>query len=593
MPTATMSDKVWSFEQLTYHVKSEDPEVRYWAVERLVRDYQDQATGPIAILLLDDHDQTPNLVAEHLGEHGDKEHYSILTRAFRRMGGQTPGLCFEALVKLGYPEAVGLARGALEKGNLPAPAIAMVLEALAGLDSEPARALVHETLERRVELLVEPGALRALLRVSANADFPSVVTHLARSLQWRGLGQAGELFRALTDDLEADDCGWCIRTGPDGRIDLKKTIRAIESAYDCEILSEHGPLPVEEIGAPARPRPGLEAALKMERPRGISREVVRELTQGLRAGDPIAVETSLEAFIRAKAAIVPRLPGDTLPDRIAAFAAALASPDHRPDAERLGPAYHQWLVSALISAAIKLVRYRNYRLEVERAEGNLDALLSLLEEETAFLTEVLPPAIVRAAAGSSSMAIGACVRLLESRGPFFPKVLALETLGMLKAEDHVPEVLDYLADDNSYIYTSAEKALGAIGEAIVPAARGRIEAGALDTDSAESIAMLLARLGTKPAMDLALSQVEFFIEEIGAGQTAEWFSLFGTRELLDPLRKVLSRDPARAGQAVLLLAAIHNVRLPEEDSIRAAIEDYWRKQGGEGEEDEGSGRYVM
>lgn len=588
-----MSEKVWSFEELTYHVKSEDPEVRYWAVERLIRDYPDQATGLIAILLLDDHDQTPNLVAEHLGEHGSEEHFSILTRAFRRMGGQTPGLCFDALVKLGYPDAVSLARGALEKGNLPASAIAMVLESLSGLETEAARMLVHETLERRVELLVEPGALRALLRVSGNADFPDVVTHLARSMQWRGLGQAGELFRTLTDDLEADDCGWCIRTGPDGRIDLKKTIRAIEAAYDCEVLNEQGPLPVEETGAPSRPRGGLEAALKMERPKGISREVVKELTQRLRAGDPIAVESSLEAFIRAKAAIVPRLPGDTLPDRIAAFAAALTSPEHRLDAERLGPAYHQWMVSALISSAIKLVRYRNYRLEVERAEGNLDALLSLLEEETAFLTEVLPVAISRAVSGDSTTAIGACVRLLESRGPFFPKVLALETLGLLKAEDHVPEILDYLADDNSYIYTSAEKALGAIGEAIVPAARGRIEAGAIDTDSAESIAMLLARLGTRPAFDLAAAHIDFFIEEIGAGSTAEWFSLFGVRDLLDPLRKVVSRDPARAGQAVLLLAAIHNVRLPEEDSIRAAIEDYWRKQGGEGEQDEGSGRYVM
>src|SRR5436309_3013056 len=85
-----MSEKLWSYEQLVYHSKSEDPEVRYWAVERLVRDYPERAAGPIAILLLDDHDQTPNLVAEHLGRYGSAEHFSILTRAFRRMGGQTP-----------------------------------------------------------------------------------------------------------------------------------------------------------------------------------------------------------------------------------------------------------------------------------------------------------------------------------------------------------------------------------------------------------------------------------------------------------------------------------------------------------------------
>ena len=44
-----MSDKLWSFEQLVYHSKSEHPDVRYWAVERLVRDYPDAAAGPIAI----------------------------------------------------------------------------------------------------------------------------------------------------------------------------------------------------------------------------------------------------------------------------------------------------------------------------------------------------------------------------------------------------------------------------------------------------------------------------------------------------------------------------------------------------------------
>jgi len=589
-----MSEKLWSYEQLVYHSKSEDPEVRYWAVERLVRDYPERAAGPIAILLLDDHDQTPNLVAEHLGRYGSAEHFSILTRAFRRMGGQTPALCFEALVKLGYPDAVSLARGALEKGNLPSATIAIVLDALSTIDSDAARALVRETLDRHVELLVEPPAFQALLRISRSEDFPRIVAGLARALQWRGLGQAGELFRELTDDLECDDCGWCIRTGPDGRMDLKKTIRAIESSYDCEILAAAGPLPVEESGSASRTRGSLEAALRGERGRGMSEEVLRELTARLRSGDPVAVETGLESFIRAKAQIVPRLPGDTLPEKIAAFAAAIASPEHRPDAERLGPAYHQWIVSALLSAAVKLARYRSYRLEVERAEGNLDALLSLLEEETAFLSELLPPAIVRASGENPQPAVSACVRLLESRGPFFPKVHALETLGLFRAEEHVPEILDFLADENSYIYSAAEKALSQIGDAIVPAARGRIQADALDPNSAESLLLLLAGLGTREALDLAQSRLDFFLDEVGAGVAAEWLALLGVQELLEPLRKVLSRDTPRVGQAVLLLAAIHNVRLPEEESIRAAIEDFWRKQGSDGEgEDEGSGRYVM
>src|SRR2546426_9988922 len=100
-----MSEKVWSYEQLAYHCKSEDPEVRYWAVERLIRDYPERASGAVAILLLDDHDQTPNLVAEHLGKYGGPEHLSILTRAFPRLGGATAGLCLPAPVSLGDTEA--------------------------------------------------------------------------------------------------------------------------------------------------------------------------------------------------------------------------------------------------------------------------------------------------------------------------------------------------------------------------------------------------------------------------------------------------------------------------------------------------------
>jgi len=49
-------------------------------------------------------------------------------------------------------------------------------------------------------------------------------------------------------------------------------------------------------------------------------------------------------------------------------------------------------------------------------------------------------------------------------------------------------------------------------------------------------------------------------------------SLFGTQELIDPLRDWLEEDPALVGQGVLLLGAIHNVRIPEEEDILRAIE---------------------
>jgi len=50
---------------------------------------------------------------------------------------------------------------------------------------------------------------------------------------------------------------------------------------------------------------------------------------------------------------------------------------------------------------------------------------------------------------------------------------------------------------------------------------------------------------------------------------------------------------------VLLLAAIHNVRVPEEPAIRRAIDDYWKKQpdGDEGSDEpetgDGSDKYLM
>ena len=90
------------------------------------------------------------------------------------------------------------------------------------------------------------------------------------------------------------------------------------------------------------------------------------------------------------------------------------------------------------------------------------------------------------------------------------------------------------------------------------------------------------------------------MEEVGAGSTAEWVSLFGTEELIDPLRDWLDEDPAVVGQGLLLLGAIHNVRIPEEDEILRAIEDERARQVGEPEDDgspgdpeDSGGNYVM
>jgi hypothetical protein len=56
---------------------------------------------------------------------------------------------------------------------------------------------------------------------------------------------------------------------------------------------------------------------------------------------------------------------------------------------------------------------------------------------------------------------------------------------------------------------------------------------------------------------------------------------------------------AQVGQAILLLAAIHNTRVSEEPGIRRAIDEFWKKHPEEGEDGEdpgpgdGSDKYLM
>jgi hypothetical protein len=99
-------------------------------------------------------------------------------------------------------------------------------------------------------------------------------------------------------------------------------------------------------------------------------------------------------------------------------------------------------------------------------------------------------------------------------------------------------------------------------------------------------------------LKVVLDHFDTFVDAAGAGDAARWMSLFGARELIDPLRRILPQDTAQVGQAVLLLAGVHNVRVPEEAAIRRAIDDYWKErpeesEGGESGPDDGSGKYVM
>jgi hypothetical protein len=94
---------------------------------------------------------------------------------------------------------------------------------------------------------------------------------------------------------------------------------------------------------------------------------------------------------------------------------------------------------------------------------------------------------------------------------------------------------------------------------------------------------------------------DWFMDSVGPGTTTEWVSLLGGEELIEPLRDWLEEDPAMVGQGLLLLGAIHNVTIPEEDEILQAIEDERARQSGDPGEGEGSpdgpdhegGDYVM
>jgi hypothetical protein len=86
-----------------------------------------------------------------------------------------------------------------------------------------------------------------------------------------------------------------------------------------------------------------------------------------------------------------------------------------------------------------------------------------------------------------------------------------------------------------------------------------------------------------------VSHLEWFMGEVGPGTTAEWVSLFGTEELIEPLRDWLDEDTAMVGQGLLLLAAIHNVRIPEEDEILRAIDEERARQASEPEDDGAAG----
>jgi hypothetical protein len=120
-----VSDLIWGFDELVRFSKWEDAEVRYWAIDRLIRHYPETCCDAISGFVLDDHDVTPERVARHLGEHGTPSHHAILLRGFKLLRGTVPGHCLQALARLGYPGTVDLAATVLHRGDLNDAAVAI------------------------------------------------------------------------------------------------------------------------------------------------------------------------------------------------------------------------------------------------------------------------------------------------------------------------------------------------------------------------------------------------------------------------------------------------------------------------------------
>jgi hypothetical protein len=567
-----MSDSIWGFDDLVRMTRSDDKEVRYWAVERLVRHCPARAADAVADLLLDEKDLTQATVARHLGEYGSRSHHGVLLRGFRLLRGLTPGYCLQALMRLAHPGVLDLAADALKRGDLDEPALAIIVETLAEHETPRSQELVREYIARRVELLAEPAALRGALAVASTEEIPELFARMLEALERRGTHRAGEAFRTLVDSLRIDDAGWCIRTGPSGHIELRKTIKAIESGYDCDILTTMG-----------------EATIK-------------QLAQRIRAGNLADVVRSLADWTRGQTAKLPKDEEDRFGERIGAAVKAFSSPPLLEDVERMGHQFQQWLVGFHLSAAFAVARGHNPRLELRRAAGELDRLLSLAELETAHLLGDLPRSIALVCREDEEKAHRAqewCLRMLEAQGPFFPKVCALETLGELRAVHFIPEVMDYLEDENSYIYGAAERALSKMGESIIIPAANRIETEAVDPEMAHSILLLLCDLGTQGAYEVVKRHFDWFMDSVGPGAAAEWVSLFGVEEMIEPLRDWLDEDPAAVGRGLLLLGAIHDVPIPEEEEIHRAIDEEEARLAADTEEDAAEsggtegGPYVM
>ena len=575
-----MPPVLWTFEQLARLTRYEDAEVRHWAADRLVHLYPDRSADVVAQLVFDEHESTANLVVCHLAEHGTESHIPILERGYLRGTGGLASSSLAAMAHLGAKNAPARAREALHRNDFEESALAEILGGLAAMwksrQSEEAVDAAWEILLHRPELYAVPEALRETFKLFNDDQVAELAAKWITALHFAGIEHAESGIRVFQDELKLEEFSWCLRTGRSGRVDLDRSLRAVENGYDCEVRQF------------------------------IPQDDRKLLAEAFASGEFQEMAGRLAHLVehRAMAQMDDADPEDKLLVRIASLARGLRQPGVLNEAERLGHAMHTWIISLLLSSLFKTAGYRNHELEVRKADGDLDRLLDLAELESSYLAKRIPKAIGRATSETSRERVEQwCVSTLEARGPFFPKVTAIKTMGELKLDSQLPLILDYLTADNGYIYGAAETVLRKFGDDAVSLIRGEMISRKLHPDALSSILVVLSDIMTPAALELTMEFFDDFMMAAGPEEAADLLALFGDRALIPYLRQWYKRADgsssqiavqARVGHTLLLLGAVHNVPIPEEELILQAIDEYWKESPEETPEGGGPSRpYLM
>jgi len=558
---------LWGFDALARHARHEDPEVRAWAVGRLMHHYPERCADVISSSLLDAASDIGDKVAEHLARHGSERHFAILERAFRHGRDRVPGAALEALARLGYPSPEELAASAVSRAELSEEAVAGILVALSRYgEPAPAREVALAHLRARPAVLVEPAATRAVFGYLDPSEFPLLIETLLSSLAWRGADRAAPAFQAIIDALEGEDAGWLLHTNTKDRIDIERTMKGYDATFDAETR------------------------------RSVGDAWMGRFRTAFQDGSLPIVAATLREFCAERATVLAAA-GDPVPRRIQAFVASLTTPETLQAVERLGPAAASPVIITLLSCALKLAAFRSLRRELDAAKADLDRLLSLMEVESAALLDRLPEAVEGAVRDGATreQAVRFAVEMLGRRGPWYGRLLALDILGRLRAVEAAHEVIGCLHDESDHVLEAAGHALEKMGPEVVAPVRAVFEEGHVDPDGMEWMVAAVCQAGTAESVAFILEHFDELVHELDAGFVCDWAGVLGAEELIPRLRHHLEQDVAAVGRALVLVSGIHNRHVPEQERIFEALDREADREDPGSDEGHGGegGPYVM